>query len=136
MKAEFTVITPHAVDYLPKEALAYLDKAQEGMTSDLTPKDVIAYAKAGMGDIILITITSKISGVVFFMYGDTSNGKVLNVASLGADRIMDWKDSLLEFTIKQAKLMNCNEIVLVSRKGWGRVFPVFKPVGVVYSLKV
>ena len=70
------------------------------------------------------------------MYGDTANGMVLNVASLGADRVIEWKDSLLEFTINQAKRMNCNEIVLVSRKGWGRVFPAFKPIGVVYSLKV
>lgn len=136
MKAKFSIISPDAVDYLPKEALAYLDKAQKGMNSDLTPKDVIAHAKNGMGDIIIVSITGKIAGVAFFMYGDTRDGRVLNVVSLGADRMMEWKDSFLEFTINRAKSMNCNEIVLITRKGWGRVFPVFKAVGVVYSLRV
>lgn len=137
MKAKFSVITPDAVDCLPNEALAYLDDGlKSSPTSDLMLKDVISFAKNGVGDIILVSFDSKISGAAFFMYGEGYNGKILGVVTLGGDNFNEWKKQIYDFTKELAKLKGCSQIMLITRNGWGKIFPDLQAIGTVYKLDI
>lgn len=137
IQAEFRRVLPSCLGFIPNKAIEYLDKAvRESPTSDITVLDAIAYAKIGHGDIYLVLCDKSLCGAVFFMYGHGNKGNILDIALLGGDNFMQWHDQIYDFTINIAKSKNCKEIWIVSREGWGRIFPKMKPIGTVFCLSL
>ena len=137
MKAKIVLVAPEAVDFLPIQALKYLDDGlRKSPTSDLTLKHAISDAKNGFGEIILAIVDEKISGAAYFSYGEGENGKILCVTSLGGDNFKDWKQQIYDFTKELAKTRGCAMIMLITREGWGKIFPDLQPIGTVYKLEV
>lgn len=133
----FHRLDPEYFAYLPQKLTDMLLKAvNKSPTSDFTLEDAVEYAKAGEGDFYAVMMERKAVGALFFLYGDTNRGRVLDVALLGGDNFNLWKAKFREFAINTAKSKACNVIWGIGRKGWLKIFPDAKPIGMVFELKI
>ena len=135
--AQISIIESESVAYLPPQALTYLENGlKQSPTSDLMLNELIDLAKNGIGDIILVTITGKVAGAAYFQVGEGYGGKILGIVTLGGDKFLEWKPQIYDFAKEFSKNRGCNQIVLITREGWGKIFPDLQPIGTVYKLEV
>ena len=136
-RIEFHRVLPSCLNYIPLEVIHYLDRAvKESLTSDLNTIDAIAYVRLGLGDIYFVTMDDEIKGAASFVYGKANCGKILDIALAGGDEFLKYRHKAHEFMLNVAKSNDCKEIWTMGRKGWGKIFPKMRQIGVVYSLKV
>ena len=137
MNVSFSIIEPESVAYLPQQALAYLENGlKSSPTSDLTLNELIDLAKNGLGDIIVVSFDSKIVGAGYYQVAEGYEGKILGIVTLGGDNFSEWQQQIYDFTVELAKKRGCGQIILITRVGWGRVFPDLQAVGTVFRLRV
>jgi hypothetical protein len=137
VNVKFHRLLPESLDYIPQKITQFLQKAvTESPTSDLAIADAIAYARIGQGDIYAVMLDDKLTGSVFYLYGQGNNGRILDVALLGGERFMQWRKQAYDFTVTLAKHKECKEIWVMGREGWGKIFPDMEAIGVVYRLVI
>lgn len=135
-RVEFIRVEPSCLAFIPEKAIEYLEKAANQPTADLTVLDAIAYAKVGAGDIYLGIQGENLFAAAFFMYGRSKNGKILDVALLGGCDYIKYRKESWGFLINLAKSKDCDKIVIMGRKSWGKIFPEMKEIGVVFGLSI
>lgn len=88
---------------------------------------------SGEGLLFLITENDDLLGVMFANFVPNPNkGKdIFNVVLFSAKKFKKWKYDLWNFVMLLLKQTNA-QLVLVTRKGWGKIYPL-KEVGSVYT---
>ncbi len=125
---EFCPVLPEAIDYLPPQAVKYLDNAaKHPPASEFDASQTIAMAKAGLIDIYL-AIDGKLTGAFALRIGDE-----LDILLLGGDNFMGWKDDFWNLCILIMAQRNCKKTTFHGRKGFEKLFPALKPVGTIYE---
>lgn len=129
-KARFTRIAPNEVRSLAPEARYFLEKtAREAEFAELSAIDVLEGAAAGDGLLYTVTLNAKVTGVVYFM----ANEDVLNIAHLGGEKLMQWKRELYDFVVQVMREHGYRKLWVISRDGWGRLYPEMKPIGTLFE---
>jgi hypothetical protein len=62
-------------------------------------------------------------------------GKQMDIVLLGGDHFMKWKDDFWDFCIGLMQERGCESCTITGRKGFKRIFPKLKPVGIVYEYR-
>lgn len=132
MSINFTPVT--SALKMPLQARIFLQRSLErGPLDDQTLPDILESIDAGTGLAYLIHDSADLVGCVY--YEMSAKAPILNVACFGGKGVMEWVGRLQEFTKQLAKLLNCKQVLLMSRRGWERVLPDFKPKGTIYVLE-
>jgi hypothetical protein len=131
----FHKIDADCIDYIPAQGIDYLESAADNPCSDITVNDVISYARAGLAEIYLV-IDGDICGAFCLMYGHNNAGKMVDIVLLGGKDLDTWKEPVKAYIIDIAKKNGCNQLFLIGRHGFGKLFPVLKPVGTVYMMEI
>lgn len=130
-----TRIEPEAIDYLPYEAMEYLRMAESHSCGDLSVEDACQMARQGISQIFIVT-DNELLACFCAVYGQGRNGRILDIALLGGKNARKWKSQVREFCINLAKSECCTQLMIIGRKGWGKIFTELQPIGMVYSLKI
>lgn len=121
---------------LPDAAKIYLESASNAVGGYFTLDMAIAEEKAGIGAFYCVFVDEKIHGCFFLRYRLIHIGKIMEVVLLGGIEIELWADDLNKILKEIAKDQKANEITLVGRKGWGRLFHDLEQVSCFYRFKV
>lgn len=125
----FHKILPECIDYLPAQAIEYLDNAcKHPPASDMDCQKLLLLAKHGFVDIYLVMKDSKLTGTAALHVSEE-----LDILDLGGDNFMSWKDDFWDFCIGLMRARNIGKCTITGRAGFKRVFPKLKPVGIVYE---
>lgn len=133
---QIRAVIPECVDYLPKEAADFLEAATKQSGGDLTITDALAFAKQGIAEVYLIFTKQELLGAMCIVYGKGIHGKILDVALLGGRRLREWRSEVKDYVIDLAKQRQCRQVIIIGRDGWGKIFPILKPIGTVYALDI
>lgn len=132
--ANFHPIPPDCVDFLPSAAIELLDKACQRTPANILPlEEILARAKMGIGQIYIINDGHKLLGILYLMIFPNATGGVLNIPMMGAKNLMAWKDDLRNFVRKVVINNNIKDLCIITRPGWGKLFPELKESGTVYT---
>lgn len=132
---QISPIAPECLDYMPVQAVKYLEAAALDGCGDLTASDAILQAKEGMAEIYLI-YNDKLVGCCCIMYGMGVEGKILDVALLGGENILKYRTQLRDYFIDLARKKQCKKLCVIGREGWTKIFPSLKSMGTVYMMDV
>lgn len=137
MQVTFTLVPPKGVQALPLEARLYLDAAAKASpANDITSTDALADAASGYALLYLIEHGGILYGAACLVFAQGDRGKILNVSLLGGRDFGRWGKQFHDFVIRLAQATECASVLLMGRKGWGRIFPHLKPIGVIYAYDV
>lgn len=124
-------VEPEAIDYLPTAAVAFLDKAaQHEPANEPSCQKYMNLAKVGLLDIYLV-YDGELLGAACL-----SIAEEFDIVLLGGKRFMEWRHDFWDFCIKTMDERNIKIATITGRKGFERVFPALKPVGVVYQYRL
>lgn len=123
MPIEFIPTHP---DQLPFEALKYLSS---GLDEDTKLSDILEEARRGEGTICVIKKEHVIGAFYLQLYPN-----ILNIICLGTESVKDLKDDLPVFIKKTMRECSVENLVIVSRIGWHRIFKDLTPVGMIYHM--
>lgn len=132
---QISPITPECLDYLPAQAVKYLEAAANDGCGDLTAEDAILQAKDGLAEIYLIHDVQLV-GACCVMYGNGTQGKILDVALMGGDNVLKYRKELRDYFIDLARKNGCKKLCVIGREGWIKVFPDLQDMGTVYMMDV
>lgn len=127
---EFISVPPDKVKSIPASALFMLEKScRESPVKEYTVTDILTESALGNGQIVLCQ-DDEIRGIFYYEVAETLEGKVMNVVMLGGESVKSWAKELQDYCVS----LGYDRILFLSRKGWGKIFPDFKPVATLYSL--
>lgn len=121
---------------LSDAAKIYLESASNAVGGYFTLDMALAEANAGIGAFYCIFVDEKLHGCFFLRYRLIHIGKIMEVVLLGGIGIELWAKELDRILKEIAKDQRANEITLVGRKGWGRLFHDLEQVSCFYRFKV
>ena len=135
MPTEFIEVPSGAT--IPAEAIQFLQDSIESPPhlSELTIDDIVEGSASGMGLVSLAIHEGELAGAIYYVLGVTIKGNVLNLALMGGTRLDEWKQALFDYSVALHKRLGCVDVLIMSRPGWGRLFPDLKIVGHIYSLR-
>lgn len=111
-------------DELPAEALKFLQSAVENSPGDdLSLWEILRQSE------IYVVKTDHICGAFCLEFSN----EVMNIILLGGENIHAWKDDLVSFFDEIIDNRNIKRVLVVGRKGWGKLFTRLKPIGTIYT---
>lgn len=118
---------------LSSEAASLLQKTiDETPACDETIEDLRAVVKAGESLLFLIS-DKNILLAAFLGHFIEAEKRYFNVYLLGGDKMELWKDDLLAY-LKHFTKTTSSELLLITRKGWKKIYPELKEIGSIYIL--
>ena len=119
---------------LPAKAITYLDAALRRTPANCdTLPEILASLPQSMAQIYLIYDGEEMMGATILQQYDASDGKVLSPLLLGGRHISSWRGAYQAWLSSMADSMNAS-IEFIGRRGWGKLFPMYKEIGTVYHL--
>lgn len=134
---KFHYIPPECIDFIPIAALRYLEDAIEGTPHSVVNRDtVLMRAKHGIGQFYIVEKDNGVLGILYLMFYETEEGRILNINFLGGQNLRTWGDALRNFIRGLMMDTHASELVVVGREGWIKFFPELRVTGAIYSARV
>lgn len=113
--------------HVRKYAGAALDRTDLGLLSDLDTDVLSGRALLWVDDQAKCAVVTRIE--------QTQASKVCLICTVGGD-VAKRQESLLFSIEEYAKAEGCNSIRWTGRRGWKRIFPEYREIGVVFERKL
>lgn len=107
-----------------------LDKTDLGSLSDLDA-DVLS----GRALLWVVSVDKRIHCAAVTQIQKTQASKVCMILTCGGSELKSWAH-LLSGVEQYAKEEGCDCVRFIGRKGWGRIYPDYRPVGVVFERRL
>lgn len=121
------------VHELPPEAEILLQKTIEETPACVeTIGSIMEAVRTEQGFLWLIHENDKIYGAMFAHFIEAEK-RYFNVVTLGGVEMEKWQEELLAF-VKRIKKETDSTMIIVTRKGWKKIYPELKEIGSVFIL--
>lgn len=139
MNYQAMIVKPEDIENCWPFVTHYIDEAVKYSNGELTNESMKAKCKTG--EMILLVIVSGIDIIACFTYEirkfDTDK-RALFISTISGHHMRDWIGDMAEVSNNLAKMLDCNEIYAIGRRGWGRVIKDlgYNEIHTVYSREV
>lgn len=129
----FTHVSGTDVFDLEPEIYGLLDSASGDF---LSAKVVFREAVNGSATIHVVRVDGNLRGVFSTNVRELDGKKVLCVTMLSGVGICDWFSELVLFLKNKASDIGAKKFTILGRRGWGKLYPDFEEIGVIYGLNL
>lgn len=119
-----------------QQAIIYLEMGAAGFGGMLSVHQTIENAAEDKDLFILILYATKLVGAIHLTVTQQETGRVLTSVLLGGIEFEQWAEDLRQFYYKLAKDHNCDEFMLMGRRGFKRYFPELQEVATVFRVRL
>lgn len=123
-------------DQLCQKSLDYLEEASDVIGGYFTKDMAVKASDDNKGNIVNVYMDGQLTGCFFIRTKEYHVGLVLEIILLGGECFSDWSQALYGFIINTAKENKADEISIVGRKGWGRLFKELIPMATIFRKKM
>lgn len=132
-KYSFSQVSPEEIRSDPV-ALEYLSRGAGGFGGLISVENALQNYRIGQDLFVIVKYATILRGAIYLTVTMQDTGRVLSSVLLGGDNFSDWAEELKEFYYKLAKDHDCDEFVLMGRRGFKRYFPELSEVATVFRV--
>lgn len=124
----FNLVLPETIDFIPEKARRLLETSCKRTPSPVFGADEILYkVKNHIGDFYIVEKDSQVIGIIYLIVIQGLYQKTVNIVSLAADNLKEWKDDFTLFINRIIHENHADSALAITRFGMKKIFPKWKP---------
>lgn len=132
-KYSFIQVSPEEIQSDPK-AMEYLQRGADGFGGMVSVERTLQNYLIGRDIYVIGKLRNNLACSIYLTVTHQETGKVLTSVLLGGDNFGDWAEELKDFYYKLAREHDCDEFMLMGRKGFKRYFSELSEVATVFRV--
>lgn len=88
------------------------------------------------GDVYMAIDGDEFVGAFYVDIIPMAVGNAMNIPALGGKRLDVWQDDFREFVKELMNRNGINDLYLLTKKGWGKIFPELAELGTLYLFRL
>lgn len=133
--AEFRQVMSDEFDFLGGKSIYFLEEAAKSMRHYLEVPMALQQARMGAGRIYQVFDNAQLLGCFFMNFITNHIGKTMNLILLGGENMKLWADDLSDFLHGLAEKEDIDELTVMGRPGFKKLFPNLEHFACVYRQK-